>query len=31
VDVFLPLDATLQVKLGDVVVGRETPLAQLPD
>ena len=31
VDVFLPLDATVQVKLGDVVVGRETPLAQLPD
>lgn len=31
VDIFLPLDASVQVKLGDVVMGRETPLAQLPD
>ena len=31
VDVFLPLDSSIQVKLGDLVVGRETPLAQLPD
>lgn len=31
VDVFLPIGATIQVELGDVVVGRQTPLALLPE
>lgn len=31
VDVFLPIDAKIQVELGDLVVGKETPLALLSD
>ena len=31
VDVFLPIGSTIQLELGDLVVGRETPLALLPE